>query len=481
MTSGPNLIPYPPPPPYPYAAPPWPSPAPWQAPPPPEPQSPPPPRPVSVYIAWVVILAAAAITIIMNIPRLAELEQETGPSLEMEISARSSLGMKQLFDRWLPISASDNEQTLSSLRADAKTPLQRLCLIPAISELVGDQHAADAAMKLSAEAQLPDSVRDDVEAMKQLYSDPHATLPPDVSQRLIERYGFFGKLAAAHGRSANDPIRQEVIRAELRTVYALSALFVGFSLAFLGGIPLMIVLLIALAKGRSPPQFRPAADRVADILLEGFAVWMALFVILEALPRKLFANVGPAGNFLLVVPFVGAIVWILARGVGWSEMTQALGWQRGRGVLREMLAGAKFYLAGVPMMAFAFVLTIILSYLGNTKGEHPIEKEVHGSPHVIALMLFLACIFAPITEETLFRGMLLGHMRRRHSWILSALFSSVLFAAIHPQGWTVIPMLSSVAMVLATIREQRRSIIGSMTAHAIHNLWVSALLFTMVS
>jgi len=46
---------------------------------------------------------------------------------------------------------------------------------------------------------------------------------------------------------------------------------------------------------------------------------------------------------------------------------------------------------------------------------------------------------------------------------------SILFAAIHPQGWTAIPVLGAIGFVLAMIRIQRNSLVASMTAHALNN------------
>ena len=59
----------------------------------------------------------------------------------------------------------------------------------------------------------------------------------------------------------------------------------------------------------------------------------------------------------------------------------------------------------------------------------------------------------------------------------SAIVVSLIFAAIHPQGWTAIPVLATIAMSLAVIREQRSSLIGAMTAHALNNGLAMALLF----
>jgi membrane protease YdiL (CAAX protease family) len=54
------------------------------------------------------------------------------------------------------------------------------------------------------------------------------------------------------------------------------------------------------------------------------------------------------------------------------------------------------------------------------------------------------------------------------------------FAALHPQGWTAIPVLMSIAVVLGILREWRGSSIASMTAHALNNAAVT-LVFALVA
>jgi len=64
---------------------------------------------------------------------------------------------------------------------------------------------------------------------------------------------------------------------------------------------------------------------------------------------------------------------------------------------------------------------------------------------------------------------LFHHLRGRWAWAPSAAVVAVIFAAIHPQGWVAVPVLASIALALAALREWRGSIIASMTAHAFNN------------
>jgi membrane protease YdiL (CAAX protease family) len=57
---------------------------------------------------------------------------------------------------------------------------------------------------------------------------------------------------------------------------------------------------------------------------------------------------------------------------------------------------------------------------------------------------------------------------------------SLVFAAIHPQGWVAIPVLGSIALILAALREYRGSLIAPMTAHALNNALAVLMMVLMM-
>ena len=81
----------------------------------------------------------------------------------------------------------------------------------------------------------------------------------------------------------------------------------------------------------------------------------------------------------------------------------------------------------------------------------------------------------------MFRGSLFAHLRERWGWWGSALLVSLVFAIIHPQGFAGIPVLASLALVFAAIREWRGSILGCMMAHAMNNTIVLLSVVLMIS
>ena len=148
-----------------------------------------------------------------------------------------------------------------------------------------------------------------------------------------------------------------------------------------------------------------------------------------------------------------------------------------------MGCGIVGYLAGLPLVAIAFLITLALSRFAGATPSHPIVNELRRGWGTIALIFVLAAIWAPLMEETMFRGALFNHLRGRWNWVVSPLIVGLLFALVHPQGWTTIPVLGAIGAVLALIREWRGSLIGPMTAHALNNATVLsiALLLTRLA
>ena len=100
---------------------------------------------------------------------------------------------------------------------------------------------------------------------------------------------------------------------------------------------------------------------------------------------------------------------------------------------------------------------------------HPMIYEIGRGPWFLLFWTLMACVWAPIVEETMFRGALFGYLRRRAPWAISGILTAFVFAAVHPQGWIGIPLLATIGFILSAVREWRGSIIASMSAHALNN------------
>lgn len=292
-------------------------------------------------------------------------------------------------------------------------------------------------------------------------NDEELTIAPvETDADFARAYPWFVKLA--------NPVTRPAAIEQARRVFTvmLVAIIAGLGVLALGvAMGILAIILLATKKihftVRSPQA--PAGRYV-----EAFAVWLALFVlgsiVIEAVVPQatLVVRMLPLG-----IAFVVGLSWSLMRGTPWGQYREDVGLNAGNGVLREILAGVGGYLACLPLMGLALVATIVLSRYAQQTTSHPLVDQINDL-HPIYLYL-VAAVFAPVTEEILFRGLLLSHLRARFGILLSALFNSVIFAAIHPQGWLAIPALTVIAFNLSLIRQWRGSLIGPIIAHGLHN------------
>jgi membrane protease YdiL (CAAX protease family) len=322
-------------------------------------------------------------------------------------------------------------------------------------------------------------LREDVDALRTIYAAGPGQLTEHQRQLLIDRHHWFGRLAVSYGLPNTDPVRLEAIRPAGRSVLILMIFFFLGGGALLTGIVLAILTIVLAVQRRIVPAYQPPPRSIPGPLVEASALYLLGMVTLSQLLARLFPQLGLSLNFFLFALLPLALLYLRVRGVDWREMREALGWRRGRGFWREVGVGLFGYLAGLPLLAIGFAITYILMRCTGNHATHPIANQPVDRPIEVLQIFILACIGAPIIEETMFRGALLGHLRARLPWWISAPIVSLIFAAIHPQGWVAIPVLGSIALVLAWLREWRGSLIASMTAHAFNNM-VAVLLLVLL-
>jgi len=370
-------------------------------------------------------------------------------------------------------------QLAASVENAATDPLGRFRAIPVVGELLGPAAALERLDKFEADHTVV-RLRRDVDVLRALYGGRAIT--DDDRRYLAGRHGWAGKLAGTFGLADTDPARRAVLGAARRTLVSFGVTTFAVLFALAAGIALLVVAIVRMAKGKFVHAYRrPGAGSSSAVFAEAVAIYLGLFFGGSVLISLAWPSAGLAAAYALAVVVPLAVAWIRLRGVSPDELRYGLGLHAGRGVFREIGAGVVGYVAGLPVVALGMLVTIFLirNFGQPGQGAHPIADTPMDSPLAVVQLFLIAAVLAPVTEEIMFRGALLHHLRRRLPWLPAALLTSVIFAAIHPQGWVAIPTLTAVAMVLAGIRQWRGSLVGPITAHALNN--AGAVLFLVLA
>lgn len=316
----------------------------------------------------------------------------------------------------------------------------------------------------------------------------------EVFDSLGAQLGFFARVL--------DPRDAQDMQSEaLRTALVLVGVGSWYALVFLGGLAVLATIATFGAMGKLRMGLVPASDRHRAIVLgETFAIWILLFLVLQVLLAGLgefllwsagdtaiseFVE-GPGRLVLSILAFFLSLVVLLyprVRGISGEDLRELIGLHKGRGLLREAGAGVLCYLAAVPLLAAGMIVFMILTAIRTALfgvGEspsHPAVEMLSGAGALDILLLFLlASVAAPIVEEIVFRGVLYGHLRgvvkpplRFASFLVAAVASSAIFAAIHPQGVLFVPALGGLAVGFCLFREMRGSLVAPIVAHGINN------------
>jgi membrane protease YdiL (CAAX protease family) len=420
-----------------------------------------------LLIPWIIIITAVAAMALSRqmqyrVMDEARAQGEVLPVDEMslELAGRITVGVKALTDKL----GSSKSHTAANLDLSAQTerdfPLRTAILL---GETAGPKQAL---AKL--DRPLPPDKQADGKLLQILYTNGPDALDEAQRAHLVDQYGWFGQLALTHGMPPTNPQRHEALHPAMMAAAAVIGLILIGGPLLVAGLVLLVVALILLLCGSLRRGYHQL-DRYTAAFLEAFAIYLGGMGLLLLGLERYWPGIPPGVRWgiYFILPF--AAFWPLARGVTWEQWRQGLGWHNGRGALREIGAGVTGYITAIPVIFIGLIISAALIKASGQESTHPIIQLAGGGGLRMLGLYLLACVWAPLTEETLFRGALYTHLRQRWGWIVSGLVVAFLFAIIHPQGWVALPVLGAFAFASASIREWRSSLIGCMTAHALNN------------
>lgn len=463
-------------------------------------------------VAWAIIAAACSVVVALHAlmkpadaPASRLIEQRAG-----ELSGKILLGTSELGGPTARQAAAEQLERLDDNHLDESEAARRLGEAALAGELAGPDEALkrldqlDQAAKEAGEP-VPEEA-DTRRLLRRVYGDyakgawDAPSLKPAERERLIERLGWYGRLALHPEQGAGPDERQRVLGEARRTTIAVFGVLAAALLALLLGLGLLAAYVLALAIGKLK-QPLAASTGHGGLYAETFAVWLLLYLGLSVvmqmavagLPQLERSHMALSGGAMLLS--LAALAWPVFRGVRWATVREEIGWTIGRRPIGEAFVGLGTYLGTLPLLLLSICLVVVLMFIrqallnGDERSlpTHPVIESVNGGDWGFLQVLVLACIVAPLVEETMFRGVLYRQLRdatervgHGFSVLVSALVVSFVFAAIHPQGFVALPALMTLAFAFALVREWRGTLFPSMVAHGLNNLVVTSLVFGLM-
>lgn len=316
-------------------------------------------------------------------------------------------------------------------------------------------------------------------------------------EELKKGHGWFAEVLATRGMEMSDPAREAAVGGggALMMLVGVAAI-VGFG-AFVGAIVAGVFVVVGLTKGKFRPAFVPPLPG-GSVYMETLAVFLVGFLALKIVVPWVLLQTGvlkpneDGPEWLttatlacqwLLLPI---IFWPLLRGVSWKRWREDVGWHSGKGVWKEVGAGIYAYFGGLPLLALAAMITLLIVFiraaLQKQSGEavappvNPIlELLENASPFAILMLFVLATVWAPVVEETLFRGGVFRHFRGWMGVVVSAVLSALWFGLMHSYELPLLLPVITLGFVFALMREWRGSLISAVVAHGLHNATVLSL------
>ncbi len=331
----------------------------------------------------------------------------------------------------------------------------------------------------------------DIAALRTLYDrGGDAALTQQQRDALVERHGWYGKVALAFNDAPSDPVRQDLLDGGWLFLWAMVIIMLGLGFGLMAALALFIVALIRIATG----QFKLRMEMPSpggSVYLETFVIFMAAFAALLAFSAQVQDQEG-AEWMLILGPWAVAplVLWPLLRRVPWRTYSADIGWHRGEGIFKEIGCGITGYLASLPGYVAVVIIMVIFEIIRMAAtrdfegtpppGEFPIDLTGRYRWLMLAGFMSLIAIWAPLVEETIFRGALFRHLTSRLHWLVAAIATAIIFGAIHPYPMLGIVPVAFLGYVFAIMRRWRGSLIAPITAHALHNGTIGAILIVIL-
>ncbi len=226
-----------------------------------------------------------------------------------------------------------------------------------------------------------------------------------------------------------------------------------------------------------PPRL---TQEKASVLYTGFIVYLCALLVVRyarmALARlfPVLTHLAPGASVAASLPFLLlvlaapiVVIWLLGRRVGLRAAD--VGFRRGT-ILVDAVWGAVGWLAAFPFVVMASLASSRI-FQGYETPTNPAISEfatVH-SVWMRVLLFAIAVLYAPLSEETMFRGVFLRALTPRVGLWAAIVLASGVFALLHPQLPLGFASIFVLGMLFSLLYQARGSLVAPMVAHGLNN------------
>lgn len=375
------------------------------------------------------------------------------------------------------------------IRLAAKADEDRVRAAMVLADLEGDQAALEYLDSVQIADQAP--YREDAATVRAALTSG-SQVSAETQKDLTDRYGWFAKVMFSRSQDLSTPQREKLLGSGLMLMAGI--LLAGFVLiiAFFGGLAAGVVMLVLVSQGKVRRSFMPPMPG-GSVFIETVGVFVASFLLLIVVKEIMAGFLGGAPGDAITVGLVAQWALIitplypLLRGMRLGEWRRAIGWHSGKGVWREIRVGVFGYFASLPILGVALLLTLALSQIVQQIEEQLLHRKPEPASNAIAelisggsalqlvLIFVLATVWAPLVEESIFRGALYRHLRGRVGVWLAVPVSGLCFGVMHGYSGVLLIPVITIGVCFAMIREWRGSLIPTVVAHSLHNATVMSI------